>query len=572
MLKYRRTARVAVTLVAAASLLVPADAQAFFGCFQKRQNAAASLYGGTVCNPCGQQLVCNYVPQTCYRTQTVAVPVTTMRPVCGADPCTGCPTTVMRPVVTYQQQVQYVPYQSYRLQYSVAQPACPTATTSYYAPTLSSGVAAPAATYAAPTTTFAAPTTGCSSCNSGVAATSYYAPTTSYATTPAPVVTNYAPVPTTRMLTPGVVVPGAAAVAAPGSSSSYNYQPTQGNVSVGGYNYATPGASGITPPSVYGGTSSFTPAPAAPSSGPGYSTSNYPTTTSTIPSYSGSPIYSGTIAPTPAPSLSGSTSSGSTYGGSTYSSGSSTSGSAGSSSVYGGTQMSSAAPLSSSAVSGSVNYAPAAGMVPVQTPTLSIPAPPQSTLQVPTLTLPGAGSPSAATQPAAPTRSTYSSGIAPSATPAPTGPIMQPIPDPRVSPADPVINRELRLGPTSTPALIDPDDKTASTWRVQRAWEYQAIGNVVPATFTRTIDESRAVEPAAAAVPTMATTFAAAQSTAPSTFAAPAMSAPENNAARLGAPRQAMQVEVMYAPQAQYVPQPPAQPVVDRDGWRSSSR
>ena len=45
MLKFRRTAKVAVTLMAAASMLVPADAQAFFGCFQKRQNAAAALYG-----------------------------------------------------------------------------------------------------------------------------------------------------------------------------------------------------------------------------------------------------------------------------------------------------------------------------------------------------------------------------------------------------------------------------------------------------------------------------------------------------------------------------------------------
>lgn len=552
MSKYRRSVRVAVTLFAAASMLVPADAQAFFGCFQKRQNAAASLYGGTVCNPCGQQLVCNYVPQTCYRTQTVAVPVTTMKPSCGTDPCTGCPTTVMRPVVSYQQQVQYVPYQSYRLQYSVAQPACPTATTSYYAPSLSSGVAAPATTYAAPATTYAAPAAGCSSCNSGVAATSYYAPTTA-----APVVTNYqpatnyAPVPTTRMLTPGVVVPGAATYAAPSTTGVYNYPTTAGNVNVGGYSYATPGASGITPPSMYGGTSSFTPAPSAPASGPGYSTSNYAAPTLATPSYSSSSVYSGSNVVTTVPSLGGSTYSGSTYGGSTSN----------------GTTMSSAAPLSSSAVSGSVNYAPSAGMVPVPNSTLSMPAPPPSTITVPPAVSPNPMSSGATlTLPAtpAPTRSGYSSGIVPSGIPAPTGPIMQPIPDPNMRSADPVINRELRLGPTSTPALVDPNDKTASTWRPQRAWGYQPIGNVVQATYTRTIDDSSAAVPAA--VPTLPTTYAP-----PQTFAAPVISSP-NTTARLGAPRPAMEIEVMYPPQSQAAAYQPTQPAIDRDGWRSSSR
>jgi len=591
MLKYRRRVRVAVTLFAAASMLVPADAQAFFGCFQKRQNAAAALYGGTVCNPCGQQLVCNYVPQTCYRTQTVAVPVTTMKPSCGTDPCTGCPTTVMRPVVSYQQQVQYVPYQSYRLQYSVAQPACPTATTSYYAPTLSSGVAAPTATYAAPTTTYAAPAAGCSSCNSGVATTSYYAPAASYpagvpVTTNYQPATNYAPVPTTRMLTPGVVVPSATTYAAPNSTGAYNYPTTAGNVNVGGYSYATPGASGIAAPSMYGGTSSFTPAASAPAnSAPGYATSNYGSPTMATPSYSGSTVYSGTPAysgttttpsystpstVTTVPSLSGSTYSGSTYSssptGSTYSSGS----------TLNGTTLSSAAPLSSSAVSGSVNYAPSAGMVPVPNSTLNMPAPPSSSIQVPSLTSPNPMSsgttltlPATPTTPAAPTRSGYSSGVVPNGTSAPTGPIMQPIPDPNMRP-DPVINRELRMGPTSTPALVDPDDKTASTWRPMRAWDYQPVGNVVPATYTRTIEDSSNAVPAAAAVPTLPTTFATSQPVAQSAISATSNAMP-NTPARLGAPRPAMEIEVMYAPQAQYVPQQATQPAVDRDGWRSSS-
>jgi hypothetical protein len=583
MLKFRRTARVAVTLFAAASMLVPADAQAFFGCFQKRQNATAALYGGTVCNPCGQQLVCNYVPQTCYRTQTVAVPVTTMKPVCGADPCTGCPTTVMRPVVTMQQQVQYVPYQSYRLQYSVAQPACPTATTSYYAPTLSSGVAAPGATYAAPTTAYAAPAAGCSSCNSGVAATSYYAPTTTPVITNYAPATNYAPVPTTRMLTPGVVVPGTTTYAAPSTTGAYNYPTTAGNVNVGGYSYANPGASGIAQPSMYGGTSSFTPAASAPAnSAPGYATSNYGSPTLATPSYSGSPTYSGTTTTpsystpgtvTTVPSLSGSTYSGSTYGssptGSTYS------GTTSNGATLNGTTLSSAAPLSSSAVSGSVNYAPSAGMVPVPNSTLSMPAPPSSSIQVPSLTSPNPMSsgttltlPATPTTPAAPTRSGYSSGV-PSATPSATGPMMQPIPDPNMRP-DPVINRELRMGPTSTPALVDPDDKTASTWRPMRAWDYQPVGNVVPATYTRTIEDSSNAMPAAAAIPTMPTTFAHSQPVATPSLEVPSPAAPSTTV-RLGVPRPAMEIEVMYAPQAQYVTQPAMQPAVDRDGWRSSS-
>ena len=46
----------------------------------------------TACNPCAQQ-VCNYMPQTCYRTVYSQVPVTAYQPVTTCDPCTGCPRT-----------------------------------------------------------------------------------------------------------------------------------------------------------------------------------------------------------------------------------------------------------------------------------------------------------------------------------------------------------------------------------------------------------------------------------------------------------------------------------------------
>ncbi|MCE9606904.1 MAG: hypothetical protein K8U03_18630, partial [Planctomycetia bacterium] len=478
---YRRI-RVTATLMAAASMLVPADANAFFGCLQKRQNAAASLYGGTVCNPCGQQLVCNYVPQTCYRTQTVAVPVTTYRPVCSADPCTGCPTTVMRPVVSYQQQVQYVPYSSYRLQYSVAQPACPTATTTYYAPAPTSGIGAPAMTYAAPAATYAAPAAGCSSCNRGVATTSYYAPaatypaptypaptypTSTFPTSPYPTTTNYAAPRTSSFV--------------PGTTNAYTYPPAQGNVNVSGYNYGAAAAPAAAPAATYGAPSSIAPTYAAPAySAPSYSTQTYAPTYA-APSVA-TPAYARPTLSTPVPSLNGTS--------------------------LNGTTLSSAAPLPTT---GSVYYAPnsnsgsvsAGGLTPVPptlnsstpiptsqpvpTTTYSAPALSAPMLTAPALTAPALNMPGTISTPA---KSPYSSGVAPSGTAIPAAPRLQPIPDPE-------LDRGPRMGPTSTPALIDPEDKTAMAWPVHRAWDYRVVGKVVPASLTTVVEQPAAVPPQA---------------------------------------------------------------------------
>ena len=555
MMRFRRL-RAFSALTAAASLLVPADAQAFLGLCQKRQNAAAALYGGTVCNPCGQQLVCNYVPQTCYKTQTVAVPVTTMRPVCGTDPCTGCRTTVMRPVVTYQQQVQYVPYSSYRLQYSVAQPACPTATTSYYAPAPSSGigVAAPAVAapvYTTPAATFAAPSlgSGCSSCNGGVAATSYYAPSAVAPAASYPVTTNYAPAPTSRMLTPGVVVPGAAAVAVPAQTNVYSYPTTQGNVNVGGYNYASPSASGITPPATYG-SSSFTPAYTAPAStAPGYATPSYSTP---APSYS-TPSYS-----TPAPPLSGSTIGGATLSAPTLSPPSLSSAPTAGSSYY---PPSSGTTLSSPANAGSISSsALAAGpLVPVPPATTVYSNPgtptPAPSLSTPVLSAPSMSSP--LVLPSPPTQAPYSSGVNPNKLP------IQPIPDPE-------INRR-----TSTPILIDPEDKTAMNFPIRRSVGYRAVYHVngetksvevgvVPASYVTEAPVAETVQPK------MPPTTAWQQ---PTSQPAPSVATTE---ARLGVPRPTMEVQTVYVPhqsvQQQSASQYQSQPATDRDGWSAASR
>ena len=139
-----RTLLVALS-VGGAFLATPAESKAIFhwfggGCCGGGQTApvaATAYYAPTTayyapaCNACAPQ-VANYVPQTSYRTQYVNVPVTTLRPVVSSDPCTGCPVTVMRPVTSYVQQVQMVPYTSYRIVYSPVTSGC--ATTSYYAP------------------------------------------------------------------------------------------------------------------------------------------------------------------------------------------------------------------------------------------------------------------------------------------------------------------------------------------------------------------------------------------------------------------------------------------------------
>ena len=56
----------------------------------------------------------SYVPETTYRTQYQNVPVTTYKPSCEIDPCTGCPRDCMQPVTQYVQQAVNVPVTQYR--------------------------------------------------------------------------------------------------------------------------------------------------------------------------------------------------------------------------------------------------------------------------------------------------------------------------------------------------------------------------------------------------------------------------------------------------------------------------
>lgn len=124
---------------------VPSESHAIFHWFRRccqggwfgssAYAPAYDSYAGNGCNACAPQ-VANYVPQTCYRTQWVAVPTTTMRPVTSYDPCTGCPVTCLRPMVSYVQRPRLIPYNSYRIVYSnpAGSGCCGQSTASYYAP------------------------------------------------------------------------------------------------------------------------------------------------------------------------------------------------------------------------------------------------------------------------------------------------------------------------------------------------------------------------------------------------------------------------------------------------------
>jgi hypothetical protein len=105
---------------------------------------------------CAPQQVCQMVPQTAYRMQAMSVPVTSYMPVAAVDGCTGCPTTTLRPVTSFVQQTQMVPYTTYR---QVCSSVCPTTTFS-----VPVAVAAPVATVAV------AP--GCSTCSATIPALS----------------------------------------------------------------------------------------------------------------------------------------------------------------------------------------------------------------------------------------------------------------------------------------------------------------------------------------------------------------------------------------------------------------
>lgn len=132
---------------------------------------AAPLYGTApaaadpCCAPPQVTQTASYVPQTCYRTQYVNVPVTTYRPVVSRDPCTGCPVTCLRPTTSYVQQAQLVPYTTYRR--VLSNPCCGAA-----APAVTAGYAP---TYSAPASYAAG--SSCSGCSAGTAMT--YAPAAS---------------------------------------------------------------------------------------------------------------------------------------------------------------------------------------------------------------------------------------------------------------------------------------------------------------------------------------------------------------------------------------------------------
>lgn len=149
---------------------------------------ATGACGTSACSPCSST-VCNYMPQTCFRAQCVNVPVTTFRCVSACDPCTGCPTTVMRPTTTFVRQVRYVPFTTFR-------PVCNT-------------VMSPVATVPAvvtPTVVAPAPMAPSSSCCSAASATisgptiATPAPATTYAVPgpgPAPVIQSTPAIPVT---------------------------------------------------------------------------------------------------------------------------------------------------------------------------------------------------------------------------------------------------------------------------------------------------------------------------------------------------------------------------------------
>ena len=154
-----------------AALAQPRESQAIFHWFCPSPPAPA--YANY--NPCAT--TCTYMPQTCYRTAYVYAPVTAYRPVMAYDPCSGCPTTALRPVTTYALRPQMVPYTTYRPVYGAVAQFAPT--TAYYAPAFApSGCSScGAANYPTSAAMFAVPVAagGCTACGAGA---SYAAPAT----------------------------------------------------------------------------------------------------------------------------------------------------------------------------------------------------------------------------------------------------------------------------------------------------------------------------------------------------------------------------------------------------------
>lgn len=170
-----------VAATVAAFLACPAESHAIFHWLSRccgNNNAtptygAAPLYSAApaAADPCAPPQITqtvNYVPQTCYRTQYINVPVTTYQPVVSRDPCTGCPVTCCRPSTSYVRQAQLVPYTTYR---RVLTNACcgggATTVTAGYAGLFRGAVSYPA-------------TTSCSGCSAAAPATYAPAATTPY--------------------------------------------------------------------------------------------------------------------------------------------------------------------------------------------------------------------------------------------------------------------------------------------------------------------------------------------------------------------------------------------------------
>lgn len=144
----------AIATAAATLFAAPAQSHAIFNWFGCKCGAQPAPMAAPVIEaaPVAAPTVVNYVPQTCYRTQYVTVPVTTYRPAMGCDPCTGFPVTTMRPAISYVQQARLVPYTTYRaVLTSPVSPCMPVMGSVGYAPR-----------------------PGCSSCSAAPAAQPYY--------------------------------------------------------------------------------------------------------------------------------------------------------------------------------------------------------------------------------------------------------------------------------------------------------------------------------------------------------------------------------------------------------------
>ncbi len=264
-LQFRRWA-VAMT-TAALVLNTPGVSQAFLcNCF-KKWCARVGYYQPTYTAayaPCAGT-VCQYVPITAYRQAVVNVPVTTYRPVCSADPQSGCPTTCLRPEVSYRPAIQAVPYTTYRLVYSNPIVAAPIPTVRYCAPC--GGCTYTATSYAAPTY---ASTPGCCGAT-GV--TSAYPPSDSHVVVNSPAPLGYPAVPPQSSTTPSapVYAPPVGNYASPAtgtyaSPATGTYAPpaagTYAPPAAG--TYAPPGGSYVPQGTGTDGAARYSPLPATP--------------------------------------------------------------------------------------------------------------------------------------------------------------------------------------------------------------------------------------------------------------------------------------------------------------------